>query len=98
MTIADDAATAERFLRDHLAATAPPASEAPADDDLAITLKRVEHDGERTLRAVFGLSVPFNPRDLRAPDLINGSLRALLTAHPPLRAYRIDVTAETAEA
>ncbi len=90
MTIADDAATAERFLRDHLAT---PTADAPSDD-LTITVKRVEHDGERSLTAVFGLSVPFTPGDLRAPHRINDCLHALLAAHPTLRAHRIDVTAE----
>lgn len=86
MTIADAAALAERFLREHIASL-------PSTDDFTFALKRVEHDGERTLRAVFGVSIALTPRELRPADRINECLRAMLSAQPSLRPYRIDVTA-----
>jgi hypothetical protein len=90
MTIADDALLAETFLRAHLAT--------PTDDDFVVTVKRVEHDGDRTLTTVFGVSIPFTAGDMRPAERINGCLRAMMSAHPSLRTYRVEVTADTIDA
>lgn len=92
MAITDDAATAETFLRAWLSEHHPPVTD-PASDDFDTVLHRVEHDGERTLTMVFGVSIPFSPREMRPAERINSALKALLDANVSLRRYRINVTA-----
>ncbi len=92
MSINDDAAVAEASLRAWLTEHHPPVTD-PASGDFDIALRRVEHDGERTLTMVFGVSIPMGPRELRPAERINAALKALLAATPALRSYRIDVTA-----
>ena len=92
MAISDDAATAEAFLRAWLTEHHPAVTD-PASDDFDVVLHRVEHDDARTLTAVFGVSIPMGPRELRPAERINAALKAMLEANPALRSYRIDVTA-----
>ena len=44
-------------------------------------------------KIVLGVSIALTPRELRPADRINECLRAMLSAQPSLRPYRIDVTA-----
>ena len=92
MNATDAAALADTFLRAWLSAPQP------ADAGFTLALLRVEPDGERGFRAVFGADVPFRMGDTRVPDRVNGCLGALLAAHPALRPFRIEVTVDTLDA
>ena len=92
MNATDAAALADTFLRAWLDASPP------ADAGFSLALLRVEAEGERGFRAVFGTDVPFRMGDTRVPDRVNACLDALRAAHAALRPYRIDVTVDTLDA
>jgi hypothetical protein len=92
MNATEAAALADTFLRAWLDAPQP------ADAGFSLSLLRVEPEGERGFRAVFGADVPFRMGDTRVPERVNAGLGALLAAHPALRPFRIDVTVDTLDA
>lgn len=83
------AALADTFLRAWLSEHSAP------DEDFALTLQRVEPEGERGIRAVFAVNIPFRMGDMRVPERVNAGLGALVAAHPELGAFRIEVTADS---
>jgi hypothetical protein len=97
MTITEAASTAETFLRAWLAEHHPPMGPDAPGDEFDVVVKRVTADGDRTLSAEFGVSIPLGPRELRPADRINGALRAMLDAHRELRQFRLEVTAGAIE-
>lgn len=92
MNATDAAALADTFLRAWL--TAAPSAAA----GFTLALVRVDPEGERGFRVVFGVDVPFRMGDTRVPDHVNAGLGALLAAHPALRPFRIDVTVDALDA